>query len=93
MGSVDDEKVTLDLELIAKKYNGYVSKFIKQSEKCAMNQSCGLCIYELDDLDKPDGTCPSYTTQEEFDIWVQKMAYLDKHPDLYRKILKELTVK
>lgn len=94
LGSVDDEKVTLDLELIAKRYNDYVSKFIKQCEKCAMNRSCGLCIYELDDLDKPGGTCPSFTTQKEFDtLSEQRMRYLDKHPELYHKILRELTVK
>ena len=94
LGSVDDEKVTLDLELIAKRYNDYVSKFIKRCEKCAMNRSCGLCIYELDDLDKLGGTCPSFTTQKEFDtLSEQRMRYLDKHPELYPKILRELTVK
>lgn len=94
LGRVDDEKVTLDLELIAKRFNGYIAKYKKQCEKCAKNQSCGLCIYEVEDLDKPGGTCFSFTTQKEFDRQcVQKMAYLDKHPDLYRKILKELTIK
>ncbi len=94
LGNVDGEKVTLDLDLIAKRCNGYISKFIKQCEKCAMNRSCGLCIYEVDDLDKPGGTCSSFTTRKEFDrLCVQKMAYLDKHPDLYRKTLKELILK
>lgn len=94
LGNVDDEKVTLDLELIVKRYNSYVSKFIKQCEKCAMNRSCSLCIYEVDNLDKPGEACHSFTTQKEFDrLSMQRMRYLDKHPNLYPKILKELTVK
>lgn len=94
LGYVDDDKVTLDLEKIAERYNNYISKFTKQCKKCAANRSCGLCIYEVNDLDNHNGVCPSFTTKSEFDRQnAREMAYLDEHPELYHKILKEIIVK
>lgn len=93
LGTVDDEKVTLNLEEMAERHNSYISKFTKQCKNCAANRNCGLCIYEVNDLDNT-GVCPSFITKNEFDRQKAKpMAYLDKHPDLYRKIMKELTLK
>lgn len=93
-GTVDDEKVNLDLEHIVEQYNNYVFKYINQCKKCALGHRCSLCIYEVDTIHEPDTKCKSFVTQKELEKRISKqMEYLGKHPELYRRILNEVIIK
>lgn len=92
LGTVDDEKVNLDLEEVATRHNRQIFKFIKQCETCGMNRACGVCIYEFQEHLGNEGYCNRYVKKAEFEAQrVRSLQYLDKHPELYNKILTQVT--
>lgn len=92
LGTVDDEKVNLDLEEVTTRHNLQIFKFIKQCETCGMNRTCSVCIYEFQEHIGNKDYCNRYVKKTEFEAQcVRSLQYLDKHPELYNKILTEVT--
>jgi len=93
MGQItDDNVVQLDLEKIAEKHNVYLNKVLRQCKTCKIARSCIQCVYNLEDLDgKP--ICHGYTNQKEFEQYVAtQMAFLEKNPEDYYRIMEEVIV-
>lgn len=94
LGVVTDEGVELDLEQAAEQHNKYAFKYIRQCDKCARRKSCKLCVFEVDDLCQDDSPCAFFSTQDDISRdYSNAMAYLDKHPELYKRILKEVIIR
>lgn len=94
LGTVDDEKVNLDFEQIARQHNECIFKFIKQCGKCAAKQYCNTCIFEANNLNEPDAQCQYFMTPKGLENHrTKQMEYLAQHPELYRRTLKEIIIK
>ncbi len=94
LGQITDEQVQLDLEQVAKQHNDYIFRYINQCETCAMNQSCAQCVYQIDDIHDSKSKCRSYCSLKQYKKHTEYcMNYLDKHPELYNRILKEVVVR
>lgn len=51
LGQITDNGVILDLDVITKKFNGYINRLKKQCELCFRNESCIQCLYYIPDVD------------------------------------------
>lgn len=94
LGQITDEKVELDLEQAAQQHNEYVFRYINQCKTCAIKQMCTQCIYQIDDIQNKTSKCHSYCSEAQHKKQNEYcMSYLDKHPELYNRILKEVVVR
>lgn len=92
-GQVQDDKLELDLELIAERFNDYVFRYIRQCSACAIQDKCKQCVFQIDDIHDPGTRCRSHTSPEAYKRYVQKqLEYLGSHPDLYDKITKRVVI-
>ena len=92
LGTVDDEKVDLDLERVAELHNHRIFKYLGQCNTCALSKTCGVCVYEAQEHLGNDGSCKQYTTKSNFEIQgIRRLQYLNKHPELYDRILTEVS--
>lgn len=94
LGKVTDEKVELDLEQAAQQHNEYVFRYINQCKTCAIRKMCHQCVYQIDDIHSKASKCYSYCSSVQFERQNEYcLDYLDKHPELYNRILKEVVVR
>lgn len=94
LGQITDSGVELDLEQVALKHNKYVSTYQKQCSVCALNSNCIQCVYQINDIHETTTKCPSFCSQASFDKYIENsMEHLDKHPELYNRILKETVIR
>lgn len=93
MGQVTETEVLLDYEKIADKHNKYISQYIKQCKHCAISKYCRICAYQEDEISKGSNLCSYYTTKAQLEAEQKAtLAYLGKHPELYRRIFNEVSV-
>lgn len=94
LGRVTDEKVELELEKAAQQHNEYVFHYIKQCKACAIKKICTQCVYQIDDIHSKTSKCYSYCSPVHFEKQNEYcLDYLDKHPELYNRILTEVVVR
>lgn len=92
LGAVDDENVNLDLEKVVEQHNNYIYKYINQCKKCERQRTCDVCVYE--DLEQigNNGSCCRFVKKDEMIMQnACLLQYLDKHPELYEKILTQVS--
>jgi len=76
-GQVQDDKLELDLELIAERFNDYVFRYTKQCSVCAIQDKCRQCVFQIDDIHDPGTRCRSYTIPEAHKRYIRKqLEYL-----------------
>lgn len=91
VGFIDKEKICIDFELIAKKYNQYYSKLDSLCSKCLGARSCIQCIFNLEDIEKQKCGCHGFMNQEKFDAYRNsQLGFLARHPDAYSKIMNDV---
>lgn len=92
LGYVDEEKVELDLEEIAGKYNRYYDKIREQCNRCNIMENCKQCIFYLDiDSEKP--VCSGRMNEKDFSKYLAaRMSYLEDRPELYNLSMKKVIV-
>lgn len=94
LGEVTDDGVELNLESAARQHNEYAFKYITQCKTCARKRACVQCIYQIDDIHDEKSKCSSYCSAKQYEKLNEYcMDYLDKHPELYKRILKEVVVR
>lgn len=94
LGKISDTGVELDLEKAAQQHNDYVFRYERQCKSCAHRKACSQCIYQIDDIHEKTTKCYSYCTDKQMEqMNAHCLAYLDQHPELYRRILKEVVVR
>jgi uncharacterized protein len=92
LGYVDEEKVLLDVDDIANKYNDYYEKIRKQCTTCFNADGCQQCIFHLNiDDDKP--YCQGYFNKDDFSQYLSShISYLEDKPETYSRIMREVVV-
>lgn len=94
LGQITDTKVELNLEQAALQHNKYISKYKKQCTTCALKKFCTQCVYQINDIHETSTKCQNFCTQIEFEKYKDHcMQHLDKHPELYKRILTEAVIK
>ena len=93
LGEVTDEGVKLDLENVARIYNGYTSKFSTQCNVCYRRESCIQCLYFIEDIDGVSPICRGFMNKENFERFRSHcLGHLAKNPHLYQKIMTKVQV-
>jgi uncharacterized protein len=93
-GTVDEKKVHLDAEKVARQANDYYDKIRSQCFQCYKVNICSVCIFNLD-IDKVQKIkdCPDYMSYETFSkylaLWMSK---LEDNPGYYPKIMDEVYI-
>lgn len=94
LGQVTDSGVELDLEKVAQQHNDYVFKYMRQCKSCAKQKACEQCVYQIDDIHETTTRCHSYCSDRQMkQMNAHCLAYLDLHPELYKRILEEVVVR
>jgi len=93
MGQItEDNIVLLDFDQIAERHNNYLQKVANQCESCKIQLLCTQCIYNLENLEKSP-RCLGHTNTKEFKNYVaSKMKFIEKHPEDYYRILREVVI-
>lgn len=92
LGEITDSTVCLDFDAIAGKYNTYFSKLNQQCNKCHNKKACIQCVFNLNKLDE-NPICHGFMNKQDFERFVEhQMYFLEKHPDMYYKIMEEVIV-
>lgn len=94
LGRVTDTEVLLDYEQAAAQHNQYVFKYIRQCQSCAGKRNCIQCVYQIDDIHQENSRCYGYRTLQQQQEYKQNcLECLDRHPEYYRRILREVSIK
>ena len=91
LGQITNKKVELNLEQAARQHNKYTFRYMNQCKTCAAKQLCTQCVYQIDDIHDKTSKCYSYYSATQHEKQKEYyMDHLDKHPELYNRILKEV---
>jgi len=92
LGQVMGEKVEINFEEVAKKYNNYYDKLSKQCYSCYNTQSCKQCIFYLDiNSEKP--ICKGFMNQKDFSNFLAaRFSNLEEKPEIIDKLMNEVTL-
>ena len=94
LGQTTNKKVELNLEQAARQHNKYTFRYMNQCKTCAAKQLCTQCVYQIDDIHDKTSKCYSYYSATQHEKQKEYyMDHLDKHPELYNRILKEVVVR
>ena len=94
LGQITNKKVELNLEQAARQHNKYTFRYMNQCKTCAAKQLCTQCVYQIDDIHDKTSKCYSYYSATQHEKQKEYyMDHLDKHPELYNIILKEVVVR
>lgn len=94
LGQVTDTGVELDLEQAARQHNSYVEKYIRQCAHCGNRTACMQCVYQIDDIHEANTRCHSFCTEaQRKERNRQSLAYLSRHPELYKRLLNEVVIR
>ena len=94
LGQITNKKVELNLEQAARQHNKYTFRYMNQCKTCAAKQLCTQCVYQIDDIHDKTSKCYSYYSATQHEKQKEYyMDHLDKHPELYNRILKDVVVR
>ena len=92
LGTVENNKVELDFPKIAAIYNNYFDKLRKQCYSCHNTDSCGQCIFNINDLEN-NPKCYGYKHKKDLGNYLGKnMSYLEKEPGIFTKLLDTIII-
>jgi uncharacterized protein len=93
LGQVTAERVELDLEGIAEKYNRYYQKMRPLCQACYHAETCKQCIFNLSTLENEHPVCHGFMTEKEYRRYLSSLvAQVEAKPAMYEKMLKTVTV-
>lgn len=91
LGKVSEDRVELDFEHIAHKYNTYYSKVDNQCRTCHNKRACIQCIYNLSDIDAEKTICYGYMSKKAFDAYQNaQLAFLANNPETYTRLMEDI---
>ena len=92
LGKVESNRVIIDCEDIAKKYNTYYDSLRNLCTHCFHKRHCVLCMFDIKNLGK-NPICKQMADRKKFEDYLhQCMETLANKPDLYNRIMKEVTL-
>jgi uncharacterized protein len=93
LGNISDDKVFLDPEEVARKFNSLMAKMRSRCESCTKKESCIQCLYYIPDINGSNPKCNGYMDEEAFKRYSSYcLGHLAKHPELYRRLMTEVKV-
>lgn len=91
-GRIEGEKINLDFQEIADKYNKYYEKMDKLCNNCYNNKLCGQCIFQLN-LEEKRVRCDNFLNYNDF---LEKSSFvislLEEMPQLYKRSIRNLEI-
>lgn len=94
LGKIEDEKLIMNFEAIAEKYNRYYEKMHKQCKVCFSQKTCGKCLFNFEDIEKENFRCNSYMSKDSFENYKNtQLGLLAKTPSAYYNIMNNLEKK
>lgn len=94
LGKIEKDKVDLDFEEIAKKYNSYYTKMEKQCKKCFNKKACVQCVFNLSDIDS--SKCPKcfgFMDKQNYELYRNtQYNFLARNPKAYYRIMNDVIV-
>ncbi|MCI1779104.1 MAG: radical SAM peptide maturase [Bacteroidales bacterium] len=91
LGHISDDKVFLDPEEVARRFNSLTAKMRSRCKSCKRRDSCNQCIYYIPDINGSNPQCNGYMDEEDFKRYSSYcMGYLAQHPELYKKLMTEV---
>lgn len=92
LGAIIGNKVSLDLDAIAARYNSYFSKLERQCSHCYNVKSCIQCVFNLRDLDSHP-ICYGFMDKSAFDVYEKnQLRFLQYNPEEYYRIMEEVII-
>lgn len=90
LGKVSDERVELDINNVADKYNKYFDKLRDKCNVCYNYKTCGQCIFHMD-MDAVNPVCESFLNHDNFKKYLSKnISSFERNRAIYFKLLKEV---
>lgn len=92
MGHANHNSVELNEQKIAESYNQLFQTVREVCNKCHRNMSCPRCIFNMDvDKKETKPPCKQVTSAKDYSQYLAAhIAYIEKHPATYRKIIKDV---
>lgn len=91
LGSIDKDKIHLNFDEIAKKFNLYFSKIDRLCAKCHNLHGCFQCIFYIQNLDDGNCVCPSFMNKDAFQEYEnQQLSFFARHPEVYSRIMNDV---
>jgi uncharacterized protein len=92
LGSVTDDKVDLEFNNIADKYNNYYDKLNSQCSICYHDSICIQCIFNLKNLEEKP-VCHGYMNKDVIaGYFSDNISFLEKHPLDYYRIMEKVVM-
>ncbi len=90
IGNISEERICLNFDYIATKYNTYFAKIENQCRGCKIRKACIQCVFNISDISSDIIKCHGYMNQKQFDSYRNtQLGFLYSHPGAYWKIMKK----
>lgn len=92
LGKIGETEIELNPEWIANKYNDYYARMEAQCSRCKNQKACIQCLFNLKDVESTF-VCFGYMTDKDFRNYVNRQMYfLERNPEMYKKIMEDVIV-
>lgn len=86
-GYISNNKVILDTQAIANKFNTYLSKIYKNCKSCFCIDKCSKCLYTIENIDTDNFVkCDNKISKQYYEKFTasRNINYLKTHPELLK---------
>ena len=88
LGIITENKLILDFEAIARKYNSYYEKIDKQCKSCYNKKICTQCMFNIEDLEN-EPVCYGHMDSMDFKKYQNdQIMFLANNPDEYVNLME-----
>jgi len=91
-----DENVEIDIPKITQQFNFYYKHFKNKCQHCYIYRFCGLCMFQIENLDKLDTeelVCGRFHDQKAFQNKLYNIfSFLEKYPNDFFQILENIVI-
>lgn len=92
-GNVSEAGLELDIDALVVKYNAYLDKMQRQCSACQRKRNCIQCMYYIDTIDADSPVCQGFMNDGDFSRYVSRcLTHLRLHPNLYRRLMEDVTI-
>ncbi len=93
LGKIKCGKVRIDFEKIASFYKNAFSKMREKCDNCYISEACSMCMYNMETDNNGGFVCNSYVGHKQFQEYLSlQISKLEEMPNLYKKILKTVSI-
>jgi uncharacterized protein len=87
LGKIENDRMDLDFEEVAQKYNEWFEKLTKLCKACFNSDSCPKCMFYVDNvMEKP--VCSDFLNKKGFEKYVGEcISIMEDSPELYIEIM------